>query len=152
MSTNNNNEQLLEWQQTTIAKLKEVYPEIQVEYTTPFGVVFTFYLVRYYNDEIEFTKCTKLIKMSEKDLDLDTLKQLHLTKQQARDAITKYLPEASEKFQRVLSAFKALQESEQVRIDYTIGESAYGTFPDDDFLYITFMLGGYSFTFNANNY
>lgn len=97
----------------------------------------------HFHDQIYIYRLTKSINTTIPNLDT-----CFLTEEDAREAITKYIPQAKKKYKECLIAFKNLLQ----KMDFDVSHHIYGdTHGISDYPIISFKLGNFDFTFKIRD-
>lgn len=125
--------------ESIVAQLLVKYPDITFD-RHKYGVDIVYYVVSYSDGAVRTRRRTRSIYTTVPNLD-----SYFLTKSRAVAAITEYVPAAVEKFQRCVSALDALKASLGFDVSYVVEGDTHGV--DDDYQYLSFEMGGFSFVF-----
>jgi hypothetical protein len=120
------------------AALLEKYPKVTFDRRET-GIDVIYHFPYFYEGEVRFRSGCRGIHTSDFDL-----AGYYLTKEDAEAAIIPHLHPAQLKFENCLSALNVLKSSMGFDVSYCVEGDTHGV---EDYPYIAFEMGGFSFTF-----
>lgn len=132
-----------------VSDLREKHPTVEIDYyLMPGKACVVLYSAAFFDDDIRISKSYLRLRPGD---DLPDLEGRHLTEAAAREAIASHLVAATEKFQSCLEAVRSVQKCGNFRLEIDVADNDDS---DDDLCIrqaVSFHLGGFYFSFNADN-